>query len=498
MAQAGEHALMPRLSEFLAQQMGLHFPAERWPDLARGMDAAALEFRFPDAASCIQWLLSAPLSRSQVEILSGHLTVGETYFFREPQVFDVLQTHILPALIQSRRQSGQHLRLWSAGCASGEEAYSLAILLQRLLPDFMQWNIRILATDINPHALQKAAAGIYGDWSFRNAPPWLREGYFRAIPGGRYEIVPAVREMVTFSYLNLAADVYPSLLNHTNAMDLIFCRNVLMYFEPGLAADVVRRHYSALVDGGWLVVSPAEISQALFAPFATINFPGVILHRKSAARAAPPAEPAPLAGNPWRPSSAVAAKADPGFLAAAPAATLPKQEPATYQQAFALYRQGRYAEAMSETTKLLALQPNDVDAMTLMARIHANQGELAAALKWCEQTIAADRLNPVGHFLLATILQEQGRMEEAMRLFKRTLYLDQDFVLAHFALGNLHLAQGHRRETRRHLNNALELLRKLPQDAILPEADGLSAGRLAEIITSVMAGLPQPVHEITA
>lgn len=85
-----------------------------------------------------------------------------------------------------------------------------------------------------------------------------------------------------------------------------------------------------------------------------------------------------------------------------------------------------------------------------------------------------------------------------MRLFKRTLYLDQDFVLAHFALGNLHLAQGHRRETRRHLINALELLRKLPQDAILPEADGLSAGRLAEIITSVMAGLPQPVHEITA
>ena len=245
---------MPRLSEFLAQQMGLHFPAERWPDLARGIDAAALEFRFPDAASCIQWLLSAPLSRSQVEILSSHLTVGETYFFREPQVFDVLQTHILPALIQSRRQSGQHLRLWSAGCASGEEAYSLAILLQRLLPDFRQWNISILATDINPHALQKAAAGIYGDWSFRNAPPWLREGYFRAIPGGRYEIAPAVRDMVTFSYLNLAADVYPSLLNNTNAMDIIFCRNVLMYFSPQRAQQVIHNLYRCLVDGGWLIV----------------------------------------------------------------------------------------------------------------------------------------------------------------------------------------------------------------------------------------------------
>lgn len=498
MAHTGD-PLLPCLSKFLARQMGLHFPPERWRDLARGMGTATREFRFPDTASCIQWLLSTPLSRSQIEILSGHLTVGETYFFREPQVFDALQTHILPALIQSRRQSGQHLRIWSAGCASGEEAYSLAILVQQMIPDFRQWNITILGTDINPHSLQKAAAGIYGDWSFRNAPPWLREGYFRAASGGRFEIVPTVREMVTFSYLNLAADTYPSLLNNTNAMDVIFCRNVLMYFEPGLAASMVHRHYQALVDGGWLIVSPSEITQALFAQFATANFPGVILHRKSVTMAKPVAQPpvasVPLAGNARLPYPAVVVKENLGVPSAASStrqatfAIGPNQEsaPPMYRQAFNLYQQGRYAEAAAETMKLLSIHRKDANAMTLMARIYANQGELSTALQWCEKTIAVDRLNPVGHYLLAAILQEQVRMEEAMLSFKRTLYLDQDFVLAHFALGNLYRQQGRDREAGKHFENALLLLDARPPEDILPEADGMTAGRLAEIIHTMRA-----------
>lgn len=483
--------LLSRLSKFLVQQTGLHFPQERWSDLARGIDAAAREFGLGDTASCIRHLLSAPLTRYQIETLARHLTVGETYFFREPQIFDVLQTDILPALIQSRRASGQHLRLWSAGCATGEEAYSLAILVQRLIPDFRQWNITILGTDINPHALRKATSGTYGDWSFRNAPPWLREGYFHATGGGQYAIIRSVREMVTFSYLNLAEDAYPSLANNTNAMDIIFCRNVLMYFEPGLATSVVRKHHQALVDGGWLIVSPSEISQALFADFVTTNFPGAILHQKPAAGTTPAKitqwPPAPIAAPPaiGLPPTGIRTPVSTGPSRAATVNANQHKEPQpTYQRAHALYRQGRYAEAAAETSRLLAICPGDVSAMTLMARIHANQGELSAALHWCEQTIAADRLNPVGHYLRAAILQEHGRMEEAMLSYKRTLYLDQDFVLAHFALGNLFRRQNRSREARKHFENTLLLLDRHDQDDVLPESDGMTAGRLTEIIRS--------------
>lgn len=481
-------ALLPRFSEFLARQTGLHFPPERWRDLRRGMEAAADEFGQPDADACMQWLLTASLNRTQIEILASHLTVGETYFFREPQAFEALEKHVLPPLIQSRRQSEKRLRLWSAGCSTGEEAYSLAILVQRLIPDFRQWNIAILGTDINPHALGKAAAGIYGDWSFRNAPSWLRDGYFRASRGNRYEIAPAVREMVTFSYLNLAEDSYPSLANGTNAMDVIFCRNVLMYFEPGLAARVIGKHYQSLVEGGWLVVSPTDAS-TLPASLETVNFPGSILHRKNTT--CPPQKimadfPASsmLVGEIKAsiPKSVPAWKIPPALSRDK---TAPPSLPSGYQQALALYQQGNYAEATLQTTRLLSNAQDQMAAMHLLAKIHANQGDLAVAQQWCAQAIAADRLDSAGHYLMAVLLLEQGQPEAGMQELKRTLYLDQDFVLAHFALGNLYRQQGRGKDAGRHFDNALRLLKSRPQDAVLPESEGMTAGRMMEVILSI-------------
>lgn len=484
MEHASHHPLLPALSEFLARQIGLHFPQERWPDLMRGLHEVARDFQSKDLSACIAQLLASPLSRSQVETLARHLTIGETYFFREPQVFEALQEHILPALIQARRQSSRHLRLWSAGCSTGEEAYSLAIMMQRLIPDFAQWNITILGTDINPQALEKAAAGVYGEWSFRNAPPWLRERYFRNIGKGRYEVIPVVRDMVTFSYLNLAEDVYPSLASNTNAMDIIFCRNVLMYFEPELAASVVRKHYQALVENGWLVVSPSEISHESFERFTSAQLSGAILHQKTGEAEKKESIVPPLPALPILAAHKSVRKTGAALPSPSPTA-IPLSDP-EYQQAQALYHQGRYREAAAATARLLEQHNDNVAAMTLLARIHANQGDLTTALGWCERAIAADRLKPVGHYLLGAILKELGRGPEATLAYKRTLYLDPDFVLAQFALGNLFRDQHKPREAAKHFGNALLILAHHSGDDLLPEADGMTAGRLVEIIRSSM------------
>jgi chemotaxis protein methyltransferase CheR len=492
MAQVSIPALLPRFSQFLAQQMGLHFPPERWSDLMRGMVTAAREFRFADVDACMQWLLSTPLSQSQIEILASHLTVGETYFFREPQVFEALQTHILPALIASRRQSGIRLRIWSAACSTGEEAYSIAILLQQLIPDYKQWNITILGTDINPHALRKAVSGIYGEWSFRNTQPWLREKYFLPLVGGRYQIISQVQDMVTFAYLNLAEDAYPSLANNTNAMDIIFCRNVLMYFEPGLAAKVVRQHYQSLLDGGWLIVSPAEVSATLLAQLETVNFPGAALHRKNPAHAAsttaakspddlPVIIDVAKTGTVAKPQ---VTRQKPDFIAALKAQSIPSPS-AYYQQALTYYQQGHYTEATELIARLSANRNDSAQAMNLMVRIHANQGELATALHWCERLIAADRVNPAGYYLMAVILLEQGQPEEAMLALKRTLYLDPDFVLAHFTLGNLCRSHSRDKEAGKYFANTLSLLKVYSLEDVLPESEGMTAGRLIEIIRSI-------------
>ena len=443
------YPLLPALSDLLARQIGLYFPQERWPDLIRGLHSTAHELHFKNMPDYISRLLSHPLSRQQIEILARHLTIGETYFFREPQVFEALQHHVLPALIDARQQSTRQLRLWSAGCSTGEEAYSLAILLHRMISDIAEWNITILGTDINPQALEKAAAGVYGEWSFRSAPPWLRERYFMNAGKNLHEIIPAVRKMVTFAYLNLADDTYPSLASNTSAMDIVFCRNVMMYFEPGLAGQVVDKLYQALVENGWLVVSPSEISQPSFERFVPAYFPGAILHRKSHITQKPERSTAPM------PTEAT---------------EMPRLVP----------------PKVAKPKAAVAVEKTDVQTMLLKARTEANRGELPAARELCEQAVETDRLNPVGHYLLGAILHELGRSAEAAISHKRALYLDPEFVLAHFALGNIYRDQRKPYIAAKHFENALLILEKHHGDDPLPESDGLTAGRLMEIIRSGM------------
>ena len=138
----------------------------------------------------------------------------------------------------------------------------------------------------------------------------------------------------------------------------------------------------------------------------------------------------------------------------------------------------------------VAPEHDDGQALSANARRHANEGRLADAIEWCEKAIAVDKMNPAHRYLLATVQQEQGQSEGAVQSLMRALYLDPNFVLAHFGLANVELARGRRREARRHFANALTALEAHASDEVLPESDGLTAGRLAEIISVVLAGLP--------
>lgn len=491
----------PQLSEIIAQTTGLHFPPDRRADLQRGLTGAAEEFGFADALPCAQWLMSVTLTKPQVQVLASHLTVGETYFFREQSAFDALAGNILPELVRSRRGREQRLRLWSAACCTGEEPYSLAILLHQRIPDLPDWRVTILATDINGRYLEKAAAGVYGEWSFRESPAWLKERYFRRVAEGRYAIRPEIRKLVTFAPLNLAEDNFPPPTADTNAMDVVFCRNLLMYFTLPQARRVVRNLRHSLVEQGWLVVSSSEGAHALSARFAPVSFPGVILYQKSDVpdRSEPSQMSAPLgeamefftppheAILPWMPQTPSAPPLE-ALIA------LPTEERATVElpagphaAAAALYEQGRYAEAVDTLLASAAIQvAPDPPAFSLLARALANQGKLDEARGWCERWIAADKLDASGHYLRALVLQELGDREQARCSLQRTIYLRPGFVLAHFALGSLARVSGKTSEADKHLANALDLLRRCAPDDPLPESNGLRAGRLTEIITSLI------------
>jgi chemotaxis protein methyltransferase CheR len=229
-----------------------------------------------------------------------------------------------------------------------------------------------------------------------------------------------------------------------------------MYFSAERARTVIDNFYRALVDGGWLIVSPAETSSALFSRFTTVEFDGAILYCKEAGATAP------------------------RFVSPVPSALTDAQQ-APCPQAL---------PAASPSADASAPMPAEPDQPERKARDCANQGRLGEAAEWCRKAIAADKLNPARHYLLSAIQQEQGQREDAAQSLARALYLDPHFVLAHHALGHLRQSQERHNEAQRHFDNALASLRTQPPNAILPESDGLTAGRLVEMIESMRASRP--------
>ena len=453
--------MLTQLSELIEMHIGLYFPSSRLNDMLRGIGYAAVEFGFTDVRQCIEWLLSSPLLPSQVQTIAAHLTIGETYFFRDKPLFKICETHILPQLITTRRN--RQLRIWSAGCASGEEPYSLAILLASMLDDLDSWNITLLATDISSLVLQKGVQGRYGEWSFRDTPRSIRLRWFDQC-NRTYTVVKPIKKMVTFSSLNLARDVYPAIINNTNAMDIIFCRNVLMYFSRKRAVAVIERLARCLVDGGWLAIGPVEGPGPQLPPLLEpVSFDGTILYRK---------KPQPLFVSPKKqahvPSVPVSLKPHPSPLPQQTNAQ-PTSPPAA-----------KCAPLPEQTS-------TDIGTTIDHVRLLANRGELANSLALCTQSLQNDKLNSALYYLQATILQEMHRPDEAETALKRAIYIDQDFALAHFSLGHLLRQRGKKKESQRHLQTARTLLKDYDEDAVLPEGEGMSAGRLIELINRMEA-----------
>jgi chemotaxis protein methyltransferase CheR len=484
------------LSELIAARTGLHFPAERHADLQRAVLAAAPEFGFANDRACAEWLLGARLSSADLRTFATHLTSGETYFFRERPSFNAIANEVLPILFHRRRAGARRLRIWSAACSTGEEAYSLAILIQQVLPDWQEWNVSILATDINPMFLRKAEAGIYGESSFRESGPDFRQRYFTPAGERRYRIRADVRELVTFAELNLAQDRFPTVATDTNAMDLILCRNLLIDFTPVHARKLVASLRHALVDDGWLIVAPRECTPALFAGFTAVNVPGSVLYRKRGSNEPVSRStdiPQVFGPDAATLSSPLAAQSVDALLSAKPgsAGAQPDPHAALLDEVRALYARGRYGDAVIALRAEFAASRTareDARLLAAYARALANQGDLSAALGASERWIERDERDAAAHYLNAMVLQELGERAGSRGALQRAVSLQPEFTLAHFALGNCARAEARHAEAQKYFRSAARLLDERDADEPVPESEGLSVGRLREIITALTLG----------
>ena len=476
------------------------------------MRAAALELGFEDTTSCIQGLLGSPVTKVQLDTLVAHLTVGETFFLRDESHFNALQHQILPGLFEACEKKGQLPRFWSAACCTGEEPYTIAMVVDRMKPHWTAKNYSILATDINSRFLEKARKGIYTNWSLRNAPNWMVEKYFTIHGNNRFEVDKGLRKAIRFTNLNLVDPVYPSGVTHTEDVNVVFCRNVLMYFNQKLRDTVIERIAWALADDGWLFVGPSEAAFVEHPNLKHVRYPGAIIFQKQAAKnqvqgaeltnakpAAPPRRESPLPNFPARPSLPRRhAKPESAAPPRPKEENVRKLDPLDADRmldsALELIEKGKYDEAVNCLLEIIStadaragMRP-DSRAMALLARTYANMGKLEDARKWGGKAVDADKLNPGHRYLLATVYTELGETEKAANLLQASLFLDSRFILAHFTLGNTVKKQGKANEARRHFKNALSLLLDLDSDAVIPHSGGMTAGRLTEIVRSMILG----------
>jgi chemotaxis protein methyltransferase CheR len=452
-----------RFRDLLRARTGMAFPLSRSLDLKRAVRRSAAEANVDDAGTLYDLLAREARPSIALDALVSALNVSETHFFRDSRQMQALEQRILPGLI-ARRMNERRLRIWSAGCSTGEEAYTLAILLDRMLPDIASWDVFILGTDINGRALERARQGVYGRWSLRGTQELVRARYLPS-RADRFEVLPRIRAMATFGQLNLVENLYPSLSTNTHAMDLILCRNVLLYFEQEAARALVGRLSDALVDGGWLMVSQVEAGLGIFDGLRR-ETPGTAIYRK-----------------------------------VRPGVDLDDWEP---PRVSSVVRKGGTERALrdppSEPTDKLpqALAPSAPGWRTAYRAAlllwRAALGE--DALRLLEQEEDREPMAAPLHYLRGLILLETGHLDQALRALRRCTCADPDFAPGHLAQASLFVRLGLGDRARIALENTARLLVGLQPDDLVLEQDGLTAGDVLDLVNTHRALLgPDPLPE---
>ncbi|MEA3246157.1 MAG: protein-glutamate O-methyltransferase CheR, partial [Gemmatimonadota bacterium] len=441
-------ALVERAAAIVRDRAGLVFPPPRRATLADGLAQAHARSAHGDP---VRYLERLETDADLLDDLIADIVVGETYFLRHPEQLDVIGRTILPSVAAAAPD--RRLRLWSAGCATGEEAYSLAMLC---IDAGLGNRTEVVATDVSRRALAVARRARYGPWSLRAVPDDVKARHFHD-EGRTWRVDDAVRQLVDFGYLNLGQSVYPSLEHRIWGMDVIVCRNVLIYFDRAGVAEVARRLVASLAPGGWLVMGVADPMINDLVECETVVTPAGIVYRP--ARAPQPARARTAVSGAVR-TVPPAPRARRSAPAPKPAAAAPQGLP----HLEALYAARRYDDAVALAHTLVERTPGAPDAAAhtracvLLVRAHANSGALEAAARHC---MAALERHPDAAELLylhSVLLVEAGHPRDAADAARRALYCDPAFVVAHLALGAALAAAGDPRGARRAYRNAGNLL----------------------------------------
>jgi chemotaxis protein methyltransferase CheR len=434
----------------LLDSFGLAFENERERTLTAGLERRmALQGGMaPD-----RYLAMLQGQVGERESLVQLLTVNETYFLREPAYLHLLVDHLVPERL--REGGGRPLRILCAGCSSGEEPYSIAMLLkERFGPDAP---IQVCGIDLDAGAIDAARKGVYGVHAFRGVDPAFRARHFERI-GASWRVNGALRERVTFEVANLVAGAFPPCMDQ---VDILFYRNVSIYFPASVQRRVFTRLAGLLEPGGYLLVGATETLFHDFGRLALVEREGLYLFqdapraeirdRRACSLGAARLPPAQLRRK--HPPRCLSRKAPSTGHAVAErrrASEAPEapqiREP--FDQALGLAGSGHLEAALDQVEKLLMEEPAFLQAHTLKSAILLEHARYPEARSACERAILLDPLSVEAMVMLGIIARQEGDEDAAMKRFREALFLDGDCWIARYYLAVIHLARGDRRKAR--------------------------------------------------
>lgn len=485
---------LERFSGAVTRQLGLQFEDARLGFLAEVLQRRMEALNQP--AGAYLRLLESDNAEAELGCLARELTVGETYFFRNSEQFRALAEVALPdrMRVQGARRA---LRILSAACASGEEAYSIAAVARDVLTD-PSWRVSIRAVDVNPAALEKARRARYSSWAFRETTPEARAKWFRQ-DGREMVLDETVRRAVDFEIRNLAVDdddLWPP-----DVYDVVFCRNVLMYFSPEQARATIARIARSLAPGGYLFLGHAETLRGVSDAFHLRHTHGAFYYQRK-----DEIEPA-LAREPWlgagssAPATSIETFNEAWFdairqaserveaLSVQSTARRPRAPPRVAWDlgpALDLMRRERFTEALTSVRDLPPEAADDPDALLLQAMLLAHGGAFSDAEAACRRLLAIDELNAGAHYALALCREGVADRDGAAEHDRVAVYLDPAFAMPRLHLGLLARHAGDRAAARRELAQALVLLKREDASRLLLFAGGFNREALVALCRSAL------------
>ncbi|MEO5333651.1 MAG: hypothetical protein H7839_16685 [Magnetococcus sp. YQC-5] len=473
--------------EVILQRTGIVIKDHQQDNLTDTLYCAMERFAMPSITALLDHLQVCPLSDPTMEFFISRITTGESYFFRDEEQIEFLRQVWLPQVVAAKRQAKTpFLRIWTAGCSSGQETVTLAILLREAIPNLDQWQIHLLGTDINVEALQQAMAGHYTEWSFRTTPDVYRHRYFLPI-GKEWRVRDEVRSLMKFTCLNLIEDAYPTSLGQTQAMDLILCRNVFIYFNAETITKIATKLAECLVPGGYLITGAADMLQNTIQGCTIHPHGRYVYYRREFPVVSKNQAPLVTPYETWSPSQLrVVMPLEATFKTKK---DLSGHETSRFiqtddleQQIVRLMGSESWHQALEIIQMLPHYRQKSAKLLQYQAKILANMGRTDQTLALCQSSIALESTDKHVYLIQGLALLEARQMAEAEAAFRKAIFLDRTFLECHFQLGLLLLQTNRVAHGLKSLENALNLAEKSPSHWLIHNASNTTVARFAPVL----------------